>query len=318
MSLLIKKPGVLTTVQDIGRIGWRRFGINPNGPMDPAAARIANILAGNDEHAALLEMHFPAPELTFEEPKVFALCGADLGAEVNGVPIAPWRAARVEADSTLRFTSKSGGERAYLGVRGGIDVPLWLSSSCTNLAAHIGGHEGRALKAGDRLTLGSAGPIRSRRLPAAAQSIVPRYGRFPTVRVIRGAEFYLLSASDKQTFLETSFTISGRSDRMGYRLDGQPLSCARPADMLSAAVCFGTIQLPSNGQMIVLMADQQTAGGYPRIAHVVSTDLPLLAQLGPGDKVAFHMIEIEEAERLMLEFERDLSLLRTACRLAYE
>ncbi|MBV9242842.1 MAG: biotin-dependent carboxyltransferase, partial [Acidobacteria bacterium] len=311
------KPGILTTVQDVGRLGWRRFGINPNGPMDPAAARIANVLVGNDDDTALLEMHFPAAEITFAEETLLSLCGGDFGAEIDGLAIAPWRTHLAEAGSTLRFTGKNSGERVYLAIRSGLSIPKWLGSASTNLNAEIGGLDGRALRAGDRVALARAGVHRvGGRLPAVSMSLLPHYSRFPTVRIIRGAEFEYLDDESRQALVAKNFAISNRSNRMGFRLTGEPLALGREREFISSAVCFGTVQLLPDGQLIVLMADQQTAGGYPRIAHVVSYDLPLLGQLGAGDKVAFHLIEQDEAEHLAVQFERELNFLRVACRFA--
>ena len=318
MSLLIKKAGLLTTVQDLGRIGWRRFGVNPNGAMDPVAARIANILVGNDDNAALIEMHFPAAEIVFEQAAIFSICGGDFAAQLDGIAISPWRSFAASAGSVLQFKEKRTGERCYLAMRGGIDVPEWLGSASTNLNAHVGGHKGRQLAAGDRLmvtaTLGSK-PMRHP--PAAAGSLLPRYSRFPTVRIIPGAEFEYLSSGSRESLVSQNFLISNRSNRMGFRLSGQPLALQRTREFISAAVCFGTIQLLPDGQLIILMADQQTAGGYPRIAHIIGQDLPLVGQLGSGDKIAFHFVKLEEAEQLSMQFEKELSLLRVACKFAY-
>jgi antagonist of KipI len=318
MSLLIKKSGILTTVQDLGRIGWRRFGVNPNGAMDPLAARVANILAGNSDSAPLLEMHFPAAEIEFEEDTIFALSGGDFGAAVSGEVLPNWRAVAAKAGSVLKFKRKTSGERCYLSVGGGIDVLSWLGSASTNLTARIGGHEGRKLLSGDRLKVAHVN-ARSpcEKLPAIAPTFLPKYGRFPTVRILPGAEFEYLSAESRDSLLSETFAISNNSNRMGFRLSGAPLKLDKAREIVSAAVCFGTVQLLPDGQLIILMADQQTAGGYPRVAHIISYDLPLVGQLGAGDKIAFHLIELEAAEQLALQLEKELSFLRVACRLAY-
>jgi antagonist of KipI len=317
MTLLIKKAGILTTIQDLGRTGWRRFGVNPNGAMDPCAARIANILVGNDDDAPLLEMHFPAAEIEFEQDTVFSLCGGDFGAELDGRCVPVWRAVAAKPGSNLRFTDNGSGARCYLSVRGGIDVPLWLGSGSTNVTAQIGGYQGRQLRTGDRLTTAA---VHGRDLSGtlqAAPSLLPRYGRFPTVRMIPGAEFDHLDKAARDSLLDQSFTISNNSNRLGFRLNGAPLGLSTPREFISSAVCFGTVQLLPDGQLIILMADQQTAGGYPRIAHVISYDLTLVGQLGAGDKIAFHLVGIAEAERLAMQFEMELNFLRVACRLAY-
>ena len=318
MSLLIKKPGILTTVQDLGRLGWRRFGVNPNGPMDPVAARISNILVGNDDNAAVLEMHFPAAEIVFTNNTLFSICGGDLGAEIDGRRLPSWRAFRTEAGSSLRFEQKLDGERCYLAVRGGFDIPLWLGSASTNINAGIGGHHGRPLQAGDELEVKPRDTnIVPSRFPAVSPSLLPRYSRFPTVRIIPGAEFEYLDGESRKSLLRQNFSISKTSNRMGFRLTGEALSLENPREFISSAVCFGTVQLLPDGQLIILMSDQQTAGGYPRIAHVISYDLPLVGQLGAGDKIALHMTDVAEAERLTIQFEKELSFLRVACKFAH-
>lgn len=312
MTLTIAKPGILTTVQDLGRVGHRSFGINPAGAMDRTAVRLINILLGSDDNAAVLEMHFPAPEIRFGADCVFALGGADLDAHLAGRAVLPWRLHLARKGDVLKFNGRSSGFRCYLGVTGGLRVEKWLESSSTNLAAGFGG---RRLAAGDEIELND--PVNY--LPGTglgvSRSLIPRYSEFPTVRITPGAEFGLLAPDARERLLSDGFAVSDRSDRMGYRLAGPPLSLAEPLELLSSAVDFGTIQLLPDGQLIILMADHQTTGGYPRIAHVARVDLPLLAQLGPGDKVWFQPVTLPEAESLILEHENDLTLFRAGCRL---
>jgi antagonist of KipI len=332
MSILIQKSGILSTIQDAGRNGFRRFGINPNGAMDKTAARLINVLLGNDESEAILEMHFPAPIVLFEESAIIALGGADFDAKIDEKPVENWRPVFVEKNQTLSFTQKVSGNRAYLSIKGGFEIEKWLASASTNLIAEIGGFEGRSLMKGDRLSFNSRFKIRdskfkiqdsrfqirdsrftihdSRFSYSISKSLVPLYSSFPTVRVIAGAEFEKLTALSERDFVKSTFTITNDSNRMGFRLNGTPLFTRDKLELVSTAVDFGTIQLLPDGQMIVLMADAQTSGGYPRIAHVVSNDLPILAQLGANDKVGFELISIEEAENLILNFERDLNWLR--------
>lgn len=315
MSILIKKPGILTTIQDLGRIGFRRLGINPGGVMDRTAARLINILLGNDENEAVVEMHFPAAEMVFEKNAVFAIGGADFSAELDGEPIANWQPYFVEKGSVLRFTKKISGNRAYLAVSGGFKVEKWLGNSSTNLATKIGGKDGRPLAAGDQIQFALKIKARPKiRQCHISSSLIPYYRPFPTVRVIVGAEFPRLSKSSQGLLFVHDFVVSPNSNRMGFRLKGEPVELAEPFELLSSAASFGTIQLLPGGQLIVLMADHQTSGGYPRIGHVITRDLPLIAQLGPGDKVAFHLIEIDEAEDLAAEFEQELSFYRIGCK----
>lgn len=310
--MLIRKPGILTTVQDLGRTGHRSLGINLNGVMDRTAAKLVNTLLGNDENEAVIEMHFPAAEIEFEADCSFAIGGADFLGELKEVQITNWSSFTVAKGDILRFTKPVSGSRCYLATPGGFAIPEWLGSRSTNMIANVGGYEGRTLHLNDRIGLLAA---RTTRPHTIGPSIIPKYSRFPTVRVIASGEFDLLTAISERAFLNDGFTVTKDSNRMGYRLSGPALHLIDKKELVSAAVTFGTIQLLPDGQLIVLMADHQTAGGYPRIANVISADLPLLAQLGPKDGVSFHLVSIEEAEGLAAEFERDLCRLRTGIRL---
>lgn len=320
MSVYIKKAGILTTVQDLGRNGFRSFGINPNGAMDKRAVRLINILLGNAETEAVVEMHFPAPVLEFAEETVFALGGANFGARLNNKHIENWRLHFAEKGSVLEFTEKKSGNRAYLSVEGGFAVEKWLKSSSTNLRANVGGFQGRSLRNNDRIDFNEKrkfanGKRKNRNLTfpyKISNNLISRYSSFPTVHVSAGAEFEQLTGLSEETFLDENFTVSNNSDRMGFRLSGEPLFLIENIELVSSAVDFGTIQLLPDGQIIVLMADHQTSGGYPRIAHVASVDLPVLAQLGANDKVNFQLISIKDAEDLRLELEKDLNLLKLA------
>ena len=315
MSILVQKPGILTTVQDLGRHGYRRFGINPGGAMDTAAARLANILIGNDDSEALLEMHFPAPQILFEEDAIAALCGANLSPDLDGGPVHHWRPFFAPKGATLKFKNKISGNRVYLAVRGGFLIPCSLGSVSTNLTAGVGGFEGRRLAAGDRIPLKAK--VKKQNIKPSGRispSLIPHYRPFPTVRIITGAEYEYLTDKGRELLVDHDFAISKSSNRMGFRLTGEPLTFEKEHEFISSAVSFGTIQTLPDGQLIVLMADHQTAGGYPRVAHVIERDLPLLAQLGANDKVAFHLIDLAEAEQVTLEYERELNLLRIGCR----
>ena len=314
MSLLIEKEGILTTVQDLGRESYRDLGINPGGVMDRTATRLINILLGNNEHEAVLEFHFPAGTIVFEQPAIFALGGADFDARLNGMNIENWRPYFAEPGAKLRFTNKSSGNRSYLSVRDGFSIDKWLGSCSTNLVAQAGGFNGRRLRSGDRIEFREQIFAEQKLNYFISPSLIPFYRPFPTVRVVAGAEFELLSKDSYKAFSESTYIVSNQSDRMGYRLTGAPLKLTENIEILSSAVSFGTIQLLPDGNLIVLMADHQTTGGYPRLGHVISIDLPLLAQLGPGDKVGFHLVSIKEAENLLLNFENEVNLLKIGCR----
>jgi antagonist of KipI len=315
MSLHIQKPGILTTVQDLGRQKYRRFGINPTGAMDGAAAHLINILLDNDENEGVLEMHFPAPEIRFTEQVLAVIGGADFAPTLSDKPVENWRSFVAKKASVLKFTRRAAGNRAYLAIKGGFKVDDWLESKSTNLVAAIGGFNGRKLESGDVIGCGTSQDTSEARVgQRIAPSLIPMYRPFPTIRIIPGAEFDYLSADGLNLLENEDFSISNSSNRMGFRLSGRPLQLSQSLELVSSAVSFGTIQLLPDGQLIVLMADHQTAGGYPRIAHVIGRDLPLLAQLGANDKVAFHLITIDQAENLALEFDRELNFLRVGCK----
>ncbi|MEO6589754.1 MAG: biotin-dependent carboxyltransferase family protein [Pyrinomonadaceae bacterium] len=319
MSLLIKKEGILTTLQDLGRNGFRQFGINPNGAMDQTAARLINILLGNDETEAIIETHFPAPEILFEQDAIFALGGADFGATLNDEPIENWKINFAGNGSVLKFAKKKSGNRCCFSVKGGFKIEKWLGSASTNLTAKIGGFSGRKLEKGDRLLISKIqdSKFKIQNLKISSR-LLPFYSVFPTVRIIKGAEFDNLTAISEQQFLSEIFTISNDSNRMGYRLEGKPLYLLNKTELVSSAVDFGTIQLLPDGQIIVLMADHQTTGGYPRLGNIISIDLPLVAQLGANDKIGFHLISINDAENLLLKFEKDLNFLKIGSKFAFK
>ncbi|HVF30930.1 MAG TPA: biotin-dependent carboxyltransferase family protein [Pyrinomonadaceae bacterium] len=312
MTLSIRKPGILTTIQDLGRTGARSLGINPGGAMDPAAVRVLNIALGNDETAPVLEMHFPAAEIEFQQDTVFAIGGADFGAELDGRACRDRTVTFASAGSVLKFTKRNFGQRTYLAVAGGFACEEWLGSSSTNLAARVGGLFGRALQAGDLVEC--AERMKSE-CYAVGPSFVSRYSRMPIIRVIAGPEFEFLTSTGEMALFAEEFALSNDCDRMGYRLSGPPLQILHEREMVSAGVNFGTIQLLPDGQMIILMADHQTSGGYPRVGNVISVDLPALAQCGPGDRIRFRLVTIDQAERLAEQFERELKFLRVGCKL---
>ncbi len=324
MTIRVISGGLQTTIQDLGRVGYQRGAIPVGGAMDRIALRIANVLVGNEESAAVIEVSLLGPALVFDESTVIAIGGADLGATVNGSPVAVWHAVRVPAGASLRFGRPHVGCRAYVAVAGGIDVAAVFGSRSTYLRGHFGGFAGRALRAGDALLTGSMSP-RSERIASTlrgdqsetvvsrwsiATSLRPRYSEEPTVGVVPGAHTDLLTAEARGQLTGTAFRVSSSSDRMGYRLEGPPLTPRERIEMKSEGVAFGTIQLPPDGSPIVLMADCQTTGGYPRIGEVASVDLPLIAQLKPGDRLRFRFISLAEAQQRYLERERDLSQAR--------
>ncbi|MEC2224368.1 MULTISPECIES: biotin-dependent carboxyltransferase family protein [Heyndrickxia] len=314
----IIKPGMLTTVQDLGRSGYQKYGVVQSGAMDAFAHRIANLLAGNPENEATLEITLTGPVLEFQNDTLIAICGSGFHAVLDGKPVGLWRPKKVKSGSELRLRQDGIGCRVYLAVSGGISVPEVLKSKSTYLRAKIGGFNGRALQAGDVLETGIPGKV-SRQLTASleyhsawsvSKNMLPDYGSSPTIRVVPGRNEDLFTAESIGTFFREPYRLSQNSDRMGYRLEGPKLAVKATQEMLSESVSFGTIQVPSGGEPIVLLADRQTTGGYPKIAQVASVDLPLLAQLKPGDELRFKKITLQEAQLLYIEREKQIRMLK--------
>lgn len=301
MELTLHRAGMLTTVQDLGRRGYRSAGVPLSGAMDPLALRIANLLVGNPESAAALEISFVGPEFEVSADTLVALAGADC----DGLPA--WKPVAVRAGERVRLGACTRGCRSYLAIAGGIEVAAVLGSRSTYLRAGLGGLEGRALRDGDRLPVGvaAAAPRVGRGWSIDAR-ILPPYSPHATVRVLRGAQ----ADEFEPTLGTTEFRVSPQSDRMGLRLLGEPVTRRVTTDLLSAALLPGTIQVPPDGQPLLLMADAQTIGGYPQPAHVVSVDLPLVAQLRPGDTIRFTEIPLADAHRLLVQREHALAMLR--------
>jgi antagonist of KipI len=318
----VLRPGLLTTVQDQGRAGYQRFGVIAGGAADPFAARVANALVGNQAGAALLEMAFAGPQLRFDEDALVAWCGADFDASLDGQPLPKHRPVRVPAGGTLDFSQARQEAMAWLAVAGGIEVPEVLGSRSTSLAARLGGVAGRRLAAGDTLPAGCASRwaqtvLELLRAPgqAAAWSVSPSRLGTPakpgTLRAMRGPEWDWFSADAQTALFQRAFQVSRKSNRMGARLIGPALALAAPREMISAAVQHGVVQVPPSGQPILLGADRQTIGGYPRIAAVATVDFARLAQLRPGDAVRFSEITVAQAHALLLKRERDFALALT-------
>lgn len=313
MSLYFLTDSILTTVQDSGRNGFRILGVNPNGVMDRKAARLINILLGNDENEAVLEIHYPAPKILFEESAIIALGGANFAPQIDDQAIQNWRPFQVKKGQILSFPRKEFGNRIYLSVCGGYKIDDWLKSRSTNTKAEIGGFHGRRLLKNDEILFSAKCERQSAKFNYSISSdMIPQYSNSPIARFIKGAEWENLDEKSRADFLTQKFSVSLNSDRMGFRLNGKPLNLAKKMELISSAVDFGTVQLLPDGQLIILMADHQTTGGYPRIAHVCAEDLPLVAQLGANDSLSFIMISIEEAENLTLAFEKNLNLPKTA------
>ncbi len=297
------RPGLLTTVQDLGRWGYQQLGVPVAGPMDSYSHRLANALVGNSADAATLECTLIGPEMEFDADMTIAVTGARFDLRSEGFCDPEMDTSfQVTRGSRLRFEGRPDGARAYLAVAGGIITPLLLGSRATHLVSQMGGVQGRALVAGDVLPIGSsAGPYVRR------SACGLRVGRGASLRVLAGPQADWFAASTLGVFTSAAYRVSRESNRMGYRLDGPPLAPARQRERTSEPVTFGSIQVPPDGRAILLMADRQTSGGYPKIATVITADLPLAGQLATGDTIAFSFCTRAEARAALVAQEEELT-----------
>ncbi|OWT80175.1 MULTISPECIES: biotin-dependent carboxyltransferase family protein [unclassified Achromobacter] len=354
--MTVERPGMLSTLQDTGRFGHQQYGVSVNGPMDEWSHRLANALVGNDEDAAVLECTLTGPRVAFAENTLVALCGARMRITANGQPVPQDTAVLLRRGTVLDVGERLQGVRLYLAVRGGFAPEPVLGSRSTNIRAGFGGHEGRALKRGDRVLVGRAardqpvlpieklmvqsgmpvlsaehvdvaapGRERGQDAPsendnasagsdasASADADADASRAIPAIRVIPGPHWAAFKNAAHERLATLSYTVTQQSDRMGARLQGAALELQAPLELISEATAFGTIQVPPDGQPIVLMADRQSAGGYPKIAYVASADLPLLAQAMPGDALRFTVVTQAQAELAWRDNEDRLCGIRQA------
>ncbi|MFJ8455288.1 5-oxoprolinase subunit C family protein [Bacillus paramycoides] len=322
MDVEVLHAGMFTTVQDLGRYHYQQYGVPVGGAMDKSALRMINMLVGNEENEAGLEITIMGPKLLIKKTTLLAIGGANMEPLLNGERIPLWRPVLAEEGSMLCFGKAKSGCRAYVTFAGGIDIDRTMGSKSTYIRAAIGGMEGRMLKKGDYFQIGTRPEVASRFIQnlqeekriktkwAICNKALPKYKKHPTLRVITDFEYDQFTEESTKSFFTKEYKVSNYADRMGYRLDGEVLNRVEEIEILSSPVTFGTIQVPNGGQPIILMADRQTTGGYPRIGNVISVDLPLLAQLKPGDYVTFEKISMEEAEQLYIKQEENMSLVK--------
>jgi antagonist of KipI len=303
-SLIVESPGFLTTVQDCGRPGHGVLGISASGTADPIALHLGNLLVGNAPGAAALEMTLTGGTFLFPDGAIFALTGADFPATLNGNPIANWTTHSAPPDSKLSVGPTANGARCYLSIAGGIQVPPFLGSASTHLLSGLGGFHGRALRCADVLQLGAfsiAHPRRSIR-PNALEKLQPR----KILRVTEGPQRHWFEEAAHRAFLENTFEVTEETNRMGLRLSAPSLRSVHNWELVSEGAPLGAIQVTPSGQTIILFVEQQTAGGYPKIANVIGVDLPSLGQLRPRDQIRFQLVSFEEARALWLEQQKFL------------
>lgn len=295
----IIKPGLATSVQDLGRYGMQKYGIVAAGAMDSFALQVSNILVGNPRNEACLEIAWIGPKIRFLDTAVLAICGAKLSPKLDGTPVPLWKSFIVHKDQILEFGSPEEGMYAYLAIHGGIDVPIIMGSKATYVKAQLGGFLGRILKKGDCLPIGKVteqlAKINGRSLH---YDFIPTYAEERSIKVLLGPDDTAFTEESIASFLNETYEVTNQVDRMGYRLKGPKLIQREHADIFSDAILPGTIQVPASGDPIILLADRQTTGGYTRIATVISTDLPYLAQKNPGESLTFEAVTLEKAQRL--------------------
>lgn len=317
MKIQVKKGGPLTTLQDLGRNGYQKYGVIVSGAMDQVSLRLGNLLVGNKESEGALEMTLSGPALKVPAGLVFAITGADLQAKLGGSPVPRNRAIYVKQDGLLTFGFAQEGCRGYLTVAGGFAVPEVMGSKSTYLRAKLGGVEGRPLQSGDELETGALNEAQEAlsqklaKLPGKDFSSfgwsIPETSLFSSapIRVAEGLQYDWFKDESVRTFFTTAYTITPEADRMGYRMDGEKLEYKEEGkQLISEPVTFGSIQVPADGKPIVLMADCQTTGGYPKIGQVIQADLPRLGQMKPGQRVYFQLVNLAEAEKALARQEK--------------
>lgn len=319
--------GMLTTVQDKGRYGYQASGMQVSGVMDRTAALLANALVGNEElsgDAAVLETTYLGPELEFEQDALAAVAGGMPDVQLDGVPVKPYRTIAIKAGQRLKVAGQKSGIRAYIAVSGGFATDRALGSRSTNLKLGLGGLRGRRLETGDILPLGKPGAYAARALSGRSrlralpeqhvEALLKRGllagadgGKIRQIRVILGPQDDYFATDAIESFAGSVYTISSNSDRMGYRLQGAAVAKAKQQDLITDGIVCGSIQIPPDGQPIIMLADHQTTGGYPKLATVATADLPLLAQSMPGDRLQFRLISVQEAQQLLRQQHEDLA-----------
>jgi antagonist of KipI len=302
-ALMVVKPGLLTSVQDLGRYGHQASGVPVAGPMDTFSHRLANQLAGNEPDAATLEITLLGPELIVDANTTMAISGAQFEVTCDDRAVPLNASFAVQRGQRIKFGRIEQGARAYLAVAGGIQTDPVLGSRATHLVSRMGGFNGRALQPGDRVPISSDLGARPQRKSGGLT--LPTNKR-ALLRVMAGPQADWFEADALKTIGGVSFRISPQSNRMGYRLQGPPLARAREGELISEPLGIGAIQVPTAGEPILLMADRQTAGGYPKIGYVISADLPLAGQLAPGDFIEFHLCSAQEAVTALIARERQL------------
>lgn len=332
MSVTILKAGLQTTIQDLGRYGYQKYGVIVSGAMDTYAMRLSNIAVGNDENEGVLEITMLGPSLKISKGNLISITGADFSPSINNKKVPLGRPIYLKEDCVLNFGKCISGCRCYLAVAGGFNVPVFMESKSTYLRAKIGGKDGRALEKGDVLEIGTMSKLSQSIIKELSYSYkeanfaaakwylkeaVIYSNDSEVIRVYEDMQFKEAQGQSIEEFFSCSFSVDIKSDRMGYRLNGPKIKFKEKIEMISGEVSFGTIQIPPDGNPIILLADRATAGGYPKLAHVAFCDIQKLVQLKPFNSIKFKRITLKEAEKLYLDRERYIDQLKKNINLRY-
>ncbi|MEI4789660.1 biotin-dependent carboxyltransferase family protein [Bacillus sp. FJAT-53060] len=324
MSIQVIKPGMFTTIQDNGRKGYQKYGVLTSGGMDQLSLRIANILTGNQENEAVLEITLmgPGPVFKCQKDQLIAVTGADVEIDIDGDQAPLWKPLFIRSGSTITFGPCMRGCRSYLAVAGGFDVEPVMQSKSTYVRAGIGGLKGRLLEKDDVLTIGEPSSLATSLLHMLKSK--EKYARYSApdwtvnhthflplrksqvIRVLAGRYLSYFQEESQKAFFKQPYQVTPQSDRMGCRLKGEPIRLKQKLELISEAVAFGSVQIPPDGQPIILLADRQTTGGYPRMGEVATVDLPLIAQSMPGENLYFQQIDRQEAEQALFHQEEEV------------
>jgi len=306
----ILKPGMYTTIQDLGRYNYQKSGMCVAGAMDQFSLRVANILVGNSDDEACLEATILGPKIKFEGGTMIAVTGGNLVPMINNKVIEMWSQVKVLEGDVLSFKNSKSGCRSYIAIAHGIDVPEVMGSKSTYVKGKVGGFQGRILKADDEIMIGSIEQNSFTGIVKIPIEFIPSYNKDNTLRVVMGPQDDHFTRDGINTFFNCQYEVTNQTDRMGYRLSGPKISHKVGADIISDGIAMGAVQVQGHGAPIIMMADRQTTGGYTKIATVVTPDINIVGQLKPGDSVRFKSIDIVEAHKLYRKYMKNFDVIR--------
>ena len=306
----ILKPGMYTTIQDVGRYNYQKSGMSVAGAMDQFSLKVANILVGNSDSEACLEATLFGLEIEFGGDALIAVTGANLSPMINNIAVEMWSGVKVSDGDVLSFGTVKSGCRGYIAIASGIDVPDVMGSKSTYVKGKVGGFQGRILKAGDEIKIKSLGENNFNCIVKLPNEFIPSYNKDNTVRVVLGPQDDYFTGNGINTFFNSHYEVTNEFDRMGYRLSGSKITHKTGADIISDGITMGSVQVPGHGAPIIMMADRQTTGGYTKIATVITPDINIVGQLKPGDSVSFKSIDIVEAHKVYKEYMKNFHVIR--------